>query len=477
MKKSFTLLVSALLIASAAKSQALKNGSFENWDKFTYKNPDIWSTSNDEFGPKANIANATQVTDKVSGNYALKLETLAPAPGDSRAMFGFAAIANTKNGLNGGVPYTQMPQLITGSYKYDIKGNDAALIIVIFKKNGVNISENMYPVTGTQSTYTNFSLPLIPPSGGETPDSVIVGVVSSNAFDETMVTEGSVIYVDNLAFAGTGVFDPIPNGDFENWTDISQYSLNGWPDSRNAIRTTDSYEGTYAIQIISTGGYDDNNNQFYLNSSLSNALYNNCPNNGPCTPVGGWPFAVQKDTIVGYYKYIPAPSSGDTASINFNFKKDGMGLNGMGTNLEPAAVYTRFEVPFDLMDVPDTIVININSSMWPAMPEYVGSALTIDNLHLKSEEVVTGISEKENAAINIAPNPASSFCNIRLNNLKGESSIRIMDLTGKTVAESSFNVTGLYNHFINTTNFTEGLYFIRLTTNGKSTYSKLMVKH
>lgn len=209
------LFTAALAFQAKLYGQAIPNGTFENWNSTSYNDPNGWNNGNLRDIQRLGMASITRVTG-YSG-FALRIQTNIIGSDTSDSY-----IINTDNPCSdpdqwtGGVPYSQQPTAITGYYRYNLPGNDSALLIVIFRKNGIHIGDNFIMIrgTGSQLTFVPFSFPVIC-SG--TPDSIIIAATSSNKMTNLGIQNGSFLELDNLGFAGAT--QAIPDGTFENWTD------------------------------------------------------------------------------------------------------------------------------------------------------------------------------------------------------------------------------------------------------------------
>lgn len=412
-------------------SQTLPNGTFENWSSVAYYDPTGFTTANIWDIQRLGIASVTRVTG-YSG-YALRVQTHVVGSDTSDSY-----VINTDNPCSdpdqwtGGVPFSQQPTALTGYYRYDLPGNDSALIIVIFRKNGIHIGDNFFLIrgTGSQATFASFSLPV---TCAGVPDSVIIAVASSNKMINSGIQNGSFIELDNLAFAGTT--QAIPNGDFENWTAKSYDVPGGWETwNSGASKTTSSYAGSYAVRLetISDCGGSNVNSSGITTGHMT-------PNNGP---EGGRPFTNMIDTLCGYYKYTSMGN--DSAMVVVNISRNHINIGGNMHLLPAAANYTYFEIPLWVGGAlnPDTLRVDIASSNWGSTTAAnSGSVLYVDNVWLKSQAL--GISENSIQSVQsfVYPNPVHDFVNIRLlNAFSGNLIFRLYDVTGKMITES-----GLYN--------------------------------
>ncbi len=417
MKKLILLFI--LLQTQVFSQTTIVNGAFENWTSLSYDQPSTgWYTSNEESIRKAGITTFTKVAGQ--SGFACRMETKV---GGTDTLFGY--ITNTQgdptNG-EGGMPYSQKPTAITGYYRYNIPNQDTALILVFFKLGGVQISMDVIKVkgTGSQSTFAPFSFPL---TVGLTPDTVIIAAVCSNAFSNHGIEVGSFLELDQLAFSGPGVTQPIPGGDFDTWTVGTSDKLNNWNVYGRFSKSGSSYSGAYAVKIET---YNDGGN------IQMSQLTNGHSSNGPLQ--GGQPFTNQVDTLMGYYKFTT--SGPDTASVYVSVLKNGTPIGGNWKSLLPASSYTYFEVPINSGGTaPDTIQLQFSScSKWPVPPGSVGSALYIDQLSFKSQPFGIIQLGNHNVSAKTYPNPVQDIAGITLNKeLTEKTVLRLFDVSGRLV--------------------------------------------
>jgi PKD repeat protein len=256
---------------------------------------------------------------------------------------------------------------------------DTALVLVIFKKSGVAFSQNIQKITGTVSTY---SLGVMSFTLAQTPDTVMFAALSSNAISGSFPgIVGSMLQVDSVDFTGVSSQPANFNGDFETWTTFSTNpNLTGWYMENSSInnQTTDKFAGTYALELKST--QLNNTNDSVNSSQASTGYYVSGPESG------GYPYTHTVDTLKFNYKYIPGGSSNDSASVQLAFKKAGVTFALQYMSLKAAASYTQAVISYSLTQIPDTIIVNINSSKRYRLPiSYLGSDLKIDNMYLASQ--------------------------------------------------------------------------------------------
>ena len=333
------LLTMAFIAASgAAYAQVIPNGNFEDWSTQSYDEPNTWFTSNRE----APGLNSVSKVTGFSGS-AIKIETKADPNNQGDFIGGF--ISNTEGDPTegqGGVPFSQQPTAITGKIMANMVGNDTALLLVVFKKNGTVTSMNVFKLSGkNQTTFTDFSFPI---SLSAAPDSVVIACASSNLIAETGIEVGSSITIDNLAFTGPGVTQTIPNGTFDQWTTITTNMLADWDYFNNdaLTRVTVKYKGTYALKMETKDFGDGNVGPGFISNGNNNS---------------GLPYTNTVDTLIGWYKY--STPGNDSGSVSISLSKNGIGIGGAFKVLNPTATYTYFEMPIFTMSAPDSLRISI----------------------------------------------------------------------------------------------------------------------
>ena len=381
MKKQL-LSIMAILASGFAFGQTIPNGGFENWTTTQYEEPTGFQTSNSKNNGPQNPGNVIKTTDAHHGTYAIQLNTVLTGTDTSFAYFANGDPGRTPAG--GGIPYTQKPTGLRLYYKSNIVGTDSAIILVMFKKAGVAIGSYFYKIGTTKTSYTLFN-PTFSPALSVAPDSVVFGAASSNAMVNKGIP-GNMFQVDSISF--TGVTQPAGfNGDLELWQTHTLGSLNGWAidggDGSGISQTTDKYTGTYAVELQTMGPSFGGSNQVQPAQLITGMPTRNGP------PTGGHPYTNQTDTLVFYYKYIPADPS-DSANVSISFSKNHVGIGGYRVLLGTAVGnYAKAKIPISLSQAPDTAIINLSSSSytnWPYPNSFVGADFKVDNMYLTSQE-------------------------------------------------------------------------------------------
>ena len=130
MKKNYTLLVLFLIAFFTSKLTAqVPNGGFENWyNNYLFSEPLPYFTSNFQAYLSMGEGNVTEVTGET--NSAVRLETVDDG---NELIPGTMILANVQNGnVEGGYPFSQEPDSITGNFRYSIPSGDTAAILLFF---------------------------------------------------------------------------------------------------------------------------------------------------------------------------------------------------------------------------------------------------------------------------------------------------------------------------------------------------------
>lgn len=382
-KHLFTFL--ATLCVAVLYGQSVPNGGFENWNSITYDDPLFYQTSNMHGNNGApGTVNVEKTTDSWHGNYAIKLTT--KLVGTDTIFAYFADGDPGKNPPQGGHPYNQTPTGIRFHYKSNIMPGDSSLVLVMFKKAGALIGQYVWAINSSQSSYTLFSKNLSP-ALPVTPDTVVIGIASSFPFGGNRGVPGTMIQVDSLNFTGVASQPIAFNGDLENWQSITNSQVVSWRINGNNqnlnYRTTDKNSGTYALELQtqppSFGGG---------NVSAAYATTGYFTQSGP--QKGGLPFSNQVDTLIFYYKYLPAHPT-DSALISLSFSLNGANIGGVQKHLGVSGGYQMVQMPINIiMSTPDTMLITLASSSYSTYPlpaYFIGSDFKIDNMYLKSQKI------------------------------------------------------------------------------------------
>lgn len=480
--KKHLLLFSLVYIAFTAYGQtySIPNGNFETWNPVTYDYPQNYPyTSNYDLLYRYQTpmpSNVVKITPAYHGSYAVQIKTVASG---ADTAIGYFINTNPQNGdpgsWRGGIPYTQTPTGITGFYKYNKVTGDSATIFVVFSKGGNHLQTYMFNFGGNHTDYVQFNFALNPPLS-QAPDSVIFGVTSSNIMVNQNGVAGSILTIDNVSFTGVISQPTMMNGDFEAWESLTTYKPSDWyinGESSAISQTTDAKKGDYAIKLVTYLSTDKNNNPMARAGQIATGYYpNNCGNN--CIELGGHKYSQQNDALTFWYKYYP--SADDSAIVFLNFKKNGNNVDWRSKTLHASADYQFVEIPFNLGQVPDTVIVNIQSSYWnDTLVSSVGSYLIIDELQFKSQPILYAGLPKfaQDNNLTIFPNPSDG--KFRVQYETGITQVIVYNLLGKQVYSRYFPDQEKINE-IDLTKFQKGVYFMEVYDGIKIRAQKIVIQ-
>ncbi len=295
---------------------------------------------------------------------------------------------------------------------------------------------------------------------------MIIGAASSMDFQNAKV--GSTLIIDSLTFKGVTLQPALMNGDFEQWTENSIEKVNDWyTQNQNddvVKKTADAYRGNFAIELKTYMG-EENEQPKAQAGQLMTGYYPDCSTEN-CEPLGGYPFTNQSDVLEFYYKY--ASVGNDVATVNLYFKnKTGMkGWYGY-TQLPASDTYKYVAIPFALSFVPDSVIIQIQSSEWSTLTSAnIGSTLKIDDMHFLSQPL--GMNNNLTKEIILYPNPTEQ--GFYLNGDLDIETVTIINLLGIEVLKSN------NKNYIDVSGLQKGSYMVIIQSKNGIHKSKL-IKH
>lgn len=446
--KNFLFSLSFFSCISFFAQNTIPNGNFESWVTTQIIDLNDYVTPVVESQQFLGSPTTVRSTDRVSGNYSLRMETKTNG---SDTLFGF--MSSGEFGQSNGFSYTQAPDSLIGYYKSDVLSGDTAIFVINFSNLGTAIFDTVFSFVGSQATWSRFSFPL---DVSQNPDSCFIAVASSNAINEVGVQPGSWLMLDSIVLVGSGITQNIPNFNFENWTIDTLNILSDWAPSDAVSQTTDNQEGNFALRLETVASDGD----------TSFITYNGQVSNGSI--VGGQPFNIMADTLTGFYKYLPSGS--DTAAFSMSFQKNGSSFNQKFYLFQAQSTYTSFNIPFDAGQVPDSMFVVIASSI---NGDSLGSVLFIDDLKLKS--IVTSLDKRIEGLVdvNLYPNPVTEMLNVDFEQLNNTLTIQVIDGIGR-LHYSSVSNKGDSNHNVDVSKWNTGIYYLQLKIGNKVTYRQFV---
>lgn len=401
--------------------------------------------------------------------------TLANAE-DSISAIIIGDVDDSSSQFPGGFPVAVKPDSIVGFFNYSIASGTDALILVILKKNGINLSVETNTFTGSSNgTFERLSFP-ITYSGTEIPDTIILGVANNNPFLEQTPNPNNLVTLDDLQFiSSVPIF--IPNADFELWDDVVSIHPTNWYSSdlrqepalnETVFRTEDAQHGHYALIL---------KNDLFYNSSGS--LFSGNDDND----WGTFAVAAKHATFNGYYKFEMHHVT-DTASVVVTLFNSGnpIGWGSMQIS-ESVSSYTPFEIEIGYEQsalVPDSARIHFyigNDSLLGA------SVLYIDNLSfdgfvgLAPAPIVTHAQQPAptpTSGVRIYPNPTSAHVTIELTDARYTiNQIAVYNANGVLVHQKHANATKTQ---LRLHEQRSGVYFLRIYTDNAVLTKKVILR-
>jgi hypothetical protein len=192
-----------------SSTAAFPNGDFESWTPTQSLEPDGWNTIN--FLNITATPCVTQSTDAIDGNYSARIETVITPYGDTLGFMTNGDISSPL--LQGGMPVSQNPMMISGFYKYNPVGPDTALVGSIVTKYdnvfgvSVRLDSSLVKLTAT-NTWTPFSLNFSY-NGFPIVDTLNLSIASSNIEENgNYLGVGSALLIDKLEVFYNPVGEP-----------------------------------------------------------------------------------------------------------------------------------------------------------------------------------------------------------------------------------------------------------------------------
>jgi len=475
MKKIILLFGAGILNLTAFSQATIANQSFENWENIVVKDSlDYWQTSTQELQEQGifDISNSYLITPGYSSPSAIHLETILwfdSGTGMNDTLFGYAINENTNNSNFLGFPYTDTVDFFSCWYKCGIVPGDQGLIVIELSKNNVAYSSTTYPIVGNQSSWTLLNIPLLGGSSEE-PDSVFIGLVSSEPFTAGVAEPGSWLEIDEMYFdflAGSVTPSSIPNNSFEDWTTTTINQPQDWtsfdPQTYNTTNTVYVTQSATASHLLSSVQIETTfeNILFDIPSIITNGYFDN----GGDSLIGGSPFYAQPAQVTGEYQYSPVFNDTAWVYVDFWNSTSGLHVEGIDTMLT-SATWSTFSMDITFTEAPDSVLIVFFSGV------NIGSTLLIDHLQFVGGDVSVDENQMNKTNLVVYPNPVNSAATILFHQADA---INILDLSGKLIAQFSNPVGNKLE--LNTSEFQNGIYLIQLINNGKVETKKLVVQH
>jgi hypothetical protein len=256
------------------------------------------------------------------------------------------------------------------------------------------------------------------------------------------------------------------NGNFEDWNSAHIIHVKNWQSIGDSVQlSSDANSGNYAIEL-----QVENKNGTVFADNVTSGKY------GPGGPTGGNPYFLLQDSLIGFYKLNSM--GGDSGYISATFSKQDTLIGTAYVPLPPASSYTRFAVPINLSETPDTIRVDISAAFLSATTANAGSVLLVDDLHLFSESLSTKVQKDPlRGQIGIYPNPVSNSFRITGNTGSDESALlSIYSDKGSLIYRQDVRSKGLLGTTVNLSEFPRGIYLMKLEQAGKVFSQKIILQ-
>ena len=385
----------------------------------------------------------------------------------------FHGIPNN-DGLSGGVPFNERPDSLIFHAKFSPAVADSAFFLLMFKKEGNPISQDIVSFTTKNSDeFERLAFPINYIDQTAVPDTVILGIASDNPFAATFNPD-NILIIDNISFSGTDL--NVPNADMENWGIAVATTPLDWltsynqenPDA-NIERTTDSYAGDYAIIIKNNLDFNQVGN-ITLGSFMA-------PYDTPAFPV-----AAKHHTFHGFMKFLKEGMDTLTLAVSL-FKEGELIGNAFQEFTEYEEEYTPFSLPIYYF-MPDDVTpdsANIIVSLGRHGIPYGNSKLYLDHLSfdgLQTPDVYSFIEDKNlwtpSLQTLVYPNPSHQQLFIQSN--KKLDYISIYNLQGQRLSNYIVNEYNNNHYTVNTQNLPEGIYILELISGDMKKAEKIIIK-
>lgn len=455
MKKTLLVVSAMVALLSANQAQNVINGNFESWKTTSVDKPNDWFSSNDFYidGPIC----VSKTSDSRDG-FAIKLESKLNDFGIVDVGY-FTNSTGDPTNLEGGMPYSNLPDGISGFYKGNFVAEDSAVLFIGFKKNGTLIGSYTFKIGTSSNIFKPFTFPF---DLSDSPDSVLIEVSASNVSGNNEPSAGTSIILDDIQFTGIGITQQLNNSNFDNWSTDNIYGFKNWSATTTDVtRTTDSHSGEAAAYIP----VSDFGDGLFFGGNL---ILGEIPEMGKRQ---GIPYNLTNDTLSFYYKFNSVDD--DSATVLIGLYKQGMPIGSDIIVLEPTAEYQLKKIPFTSPFSPDTLSLIFAVAQGQINPASLGSVLYIDDVKLNSSPfnaLFENASQKEEL-IKIFPNPVQKDLYVELDSRQNIKYL-VTDITGKIVVSGeTSNKTTLDLSTLKT-----GVYLLSLQTDSGVWEVKRIVK-
>ncbi len=179
----------------------------------------------------------------------------------------------------------------------------------------------------------------------------------------------------------------------------------------------------------------------------------------------------QADITAGYFD-VPV-SDGTNAYVDLTMPSYFVSVK-MYSNTGANPVYLRNDASITQV-AGGKIMYNTTDARW-----YSGysNSKTLNSPHIRAILSTTiGVDEAAlRANLSVGPNPADDFVNVTFNNVEGNYTLTMMDVTGRVVSNETINVLGQTQHTVDVSGLSAGVYMLNVNNGAASATYKISVQ-
>ena len=479
--KNLTLFIGIIVVlgfAFKSLNAQIPNASFENWENVNAGlHPEEWQTFDVLAHFVSNQRGILRSDDSQVGSYAMLMEPSDFGDGPEGQL---AFLGSMPGGDSGQISLTEKPESVTIQYKSELDQDESSITFLFYDADDqVVMAENVLLQTTDGSyaqetfNFDDLNQPAVPDISGY---SIII---SSHESDDVIAND--YLILDEISF--NDVNHQIPNGDFEDWWEVTFDEPEGWNTTNHISAffnnisvnaTSDAYTGSYAMEVspfsifgAASGMIDIDDDRFAF---AITGEFTGFPED---YPEPGFAVSDDEDPVVsGFYKYEQAHQS-DSASIGLLLYDQGEVVHEDQIDLEPSTDYTYFVLEPELTDDISFDMATVGVVL--TSTESADGKITVDNLQwnegsTNSIDLMKGLS---NDNVRSYPNPVKDTWNIELPGKYAEGTVYIYDIKGTLIEKATMKNQS--RKTIDLGHIDNGAYFYSIDT-GDSVYRGRFVK-
>ncbi|MEI6574697.1 MAG: T9SS type A sorting domain-containing protein [Bacteroidota bacterium] len=227
----------------------IPNNDLEQWNDYVSEEPQNWMSSNSQTNQGGGLSVSKSI-DHVDGSYSARIETQLNNWG---SLMGFLILGSMDvNGNLQGTPVSQTPGKFSFYYKYFPSVGDSAQVIGMFsyynslQNSQVTLSQALLKLPAA-ANWTYCEVPFVY-SDTITPDTLLIGFISSNLSDSSIVA-GSYLLLDKVEVSMVAGIQNMSESDLGKFL-----SPNPTHDYINLVIPPEARKSDYSIEILDETG-------------------------------------------------------------------------------------------------------------------------------------------------------------------------------------------------------------------------------